>query len=82
MGHANSLLELLEFVLTVSTPLRKTMLVELVSRSCVFRIGDRVVSGFKLAGHERLSCDIENGLVGGTLCHYLLLLEGGCISHT
>lgn len=41
MKHVDSLPELLNFVLTISTPLENTMLVELVYRSCVFRIDDR-----------------------------------------
>lgn len=44
MRHDDSLHELLNFVLTISTPLEKTMLVELVCRSCVFRIRDRELS--------------------------------------
>lgn len=41
MRHVDSLPELLDFVLTISTLIGKTMLAELVCKSCVFRIGDR-----------------------------------------
>lgn len=44
MRHVDSLHELLDFVLTVSTLLGKTMLIESVCRSYVFRIGNRELS--------------------------------------
>lgn len=41
MRHAESLSKLLNFVLTISTLLGKTVLAKLVCRSCAFSIGDR-----------------------------------------
>lgn len=35
---------MLDFILTISTPLGNTMLAELICRSYVFRIGDRELS--------------------------------------
>lgn len=61
MRHIDSLPKLLNYELTISTLLGKTMLVEWVCRSCVLKMGERVLS-MDLILHDIEDLDVILGI--------------------